>query len=244
MRITVLPIIGLFITLLSCNTGAQTNYLNAKEFNENLLKDQTAVLVDVRTPEEYNSGKIASAINIDFYRKDFAEAISKLNPKEPIYLYCRSGSRSDKAMTILLKSGFKHIYMLEGGIQEWNNQNLPIELNGSNESIQDNTNDSEAESAMLKSIQNKKLAVLDFYAEWCIPCKKMEPDLAALSNELKGKVELIRIDVDKYTQIASSYNVNAMPTLVYIVNGKEAERTVGYQSKEDIQKHLNSYLQP
>ncbi|HNT80588.1 MAG TPA: thioredoxin domain-containing protein [Bacteroidia bacterium] len=224
------------VLLLSCNTGAQTHYLSPKDFNEQLQKDKSAVLLDVRTPEEYNSGFIASAVNIDFYREDFAASITKLDPLNPIYIYCRSGSRSDKAMTLLLKAGFKKLYMLEGGINQWQAEKLPIV-----ETPNENSEIKSDDALIRNTIATQSLVLIDFYAEWCIPCKKMEPDLNELNTELKGVVEIIRVDVDVYEQLAAEYKVNAMPTLVYLVSGEEKERTVGYQSKSDILKVLEKY---
>ena len=80
-------------------------------------------LVDVRTAREYRSGHIKNALNIDFFdAANFSKSFEKLDKKKPIYLYCRSGSRSKNAARKLLAMGFSEIYDLKGGYQRWNNE--------------------------------------------------------------------------------------------------------------------------
>ena len=77
-------------------------------------------LVDVRTLKEYNSGHIENAIHIDFYNtSDFNESFERLNKDKPVYLYCRSGARSQKAAKKLIAMGFSKIYDLKGGYMRW-----------------------------------------------------------------------------------------------------------------------------
>ena len=77
-------------------------------------------LVDVRTPDEYKSGYITYAINIDFLNPEyFSKAIQALDKEKPVYLYCHSGGRSHKAAILLEEMGFKEIYDLKGGYSEW-----------------------------------------------------------------------------------------------------------------------------
>lgn len=79
-----------------------------------------AQLVDVRTAREFNSGHIKNAINIDFFNKArFDKAFEKMNKENPVYLYCRSGSRSQKAARRLAAIGFSKIYDLKGGYMRW-----------------------------------------------------------------------------------------------------------------------------
>lgn len=74
-----------------------------------------AVLVDVRTPEEFDQGHLCDALNIDFKAEDFKDKIQELSKTTPIYLYCRTGKRSKNAASLLEELGFENITNLEGG---------------------------------------------------------------------------------------------------------------------------------
>ena len=78
-------------------------------------------LVDVRTRGEFMSGHIKGAQNIDFFqRSSFERAFSKMDKKKPLYLYCQSGNRSQKAARRLVEMGFSEVYDLRGGYRIWN----------------------------------------------------------------------------------------------------------------------------
>ncbi|MES2652550.1 MAG: rhodanese-like domain-containing protein [Bacteroidota bacterium] len=76
-------------------------------------------LVDVRTPKEYNEGRIGNAINIDFNAPDFEANIQKLNKNKRVYIYCRTGNRSVKASEKMRALGFRKLYVLPVGMEGW-----------------------------------------------------------------------------------------------------------------------------
>jgi rhodanese-related sulfurtransferase len=76
-------------------------------------------LVDVRTPDEYASGYIKNAINIDLKGNDFIEGMVLFNKSKPVYVYCVKGVRSQKAAEALLDAGFSQVYNYKGGFGEW-----------------------------------------------------------------------------------------------------------------------------
>jgi thioredoxin 1 len=76
-------------------------------------------------------------------------------------------------------------------------------------------------------LQSSEPVVVDFFAEWCGPCKAMAPALEAVATELKGKVKVVKIDVDENPQITAKYGIRAMPTLMIFKDGKVAEERVG-----------------
>lgn len=93
--------------------------LDAPTF-KNAIANDNVQLVDVRSEQEYKEGAIDNALNIDFFQQDvFEEEFTKLNKNEPLYLYCRSGNRSQKAANQLDSLGFSKIYDLKGGYMEW-----------------------------------------------------------------------------------------------------------------------------
>ncbi len=95
-----------------------TKLLSPEEFKEHILK-KNVQLIDVRTPREFNASHIKGAKNIDFYSGSFKTEFNKLNKNKPLYIYCRTGSRSRHASNKLYEMGFKEIYDLQGGIVRW-----------------------------------------------------------------------------------------------------------------------------
>jgi rhodanese-related sulfurtransferase len=84
------------------------------------ISGQKRQLVDVRTLKEFKSGHIKGAKNIDFFSTRFYSEFEKLNKDTPVYIYCRSGSRSRQASKKLIEMGFIMIYDLKGGILNYN----------------------------------------------------------------------------------------------------------------------------
>lgn len=100
--------------------------ISIEEFEKMAAKKKNLV-VDVRTPEEVAEGHLAGALNINFLGENFAQEIETLNKKKTYLLYCKSGNRTRKAADLMEKSGFKHVYMLDGGITAWNAAGKPTE---------------------------------------------------------------------------------------------------------------------
>jgi rhodanese-related sulfurtransferase len=88
------------------------------------VKKEKVYLIDVRTPEEYNAGHLANSKNIDFKSADFKAKISQLDKNKPMYLYCRTGNRSGKAVDTLKVLGFKEPYNI-GGFENLKTEGLP-----------------------------------------------------------------------------------------------------------------------
>jgi len=106
-------------------TGQIAKDVTVSEFND-FIKKGEGQLIDVRTPNEFESGNIASSTNIDFYSAGFQDQLTKLDKNKPVYLYCRSGRRSGIAMNLMKDMGFISVYNLDGGIIAWQEQGLPI----------------------------------------------------------------------------------------------------------------------
>jgi len=91
-----------------------------------LLDDGTGrVLIDVRTPEEFDEAHLDGALLIDFYRDDFETAVSELDRNQPYVIYCRSGSRSGQARELMAELGFTDVADIDGGILAWESEGLP-----------------------------------------------------------------------------------------------------------------------
>ncbi|GAA4931816.1 rhodanese-like domain-containing protein [Algibacter agarivorans] len=119
--------ICLLLSVLTFNcqntTNTKATRLTSEEFQLSINND-SILLIDVRKPSEYIAGHIANAVNIDFLSEDFSSNISKLNKKKPVYIYCRSGKRSNESIIEFEKAGFSKIYDLEGGILKWESKGL------------------------------------------------------------------------------------------------------------------------
>ncbi|MBT8166696.1 MAG: rhodanese-like domain-containing protein [Acidimicrobiia bacterium] len=85
------------------------------------------VLLDVRTPEEFNEVRVPGSINVDFYAADFASQLDTLSKDVPYVVYCRSGNRSSQTMDIMRDLGFTEVWDVDGGIISWNEAGLPLE---------------------------------------------------------------------------------------------------------------------
>jgi rhodanese-related sulfurtransferase len=103
----------------------QINELSAEEFAERISKDNLAIIIDVRTPQEFCEGHIANSVLMDIYNPTFKEDILNLDKNISYYLYCRSGSRSYQAGYFMLSNGFENVSHLKGGIFSWND-NLEV----------------------------------------------------------------------------------------------------------------------
>jgi rhodanese-related sulfurtransferase len=100
--------------------------LNSSEFSNKLKEDNNAVLLDIRTPNEFSQGHIPNAILMNIYDPTFADDIQQLDKNKNYYLYCRSGNRSYHAGKLMVQSGFKKVYNLSSGILDWDE---PLEKN-------------------------------------------------------------------------------------------------------------------
>lgn len=94
--------------------------LTQQQWSDLLKNDDNAVVLDVRTPEEFNSGKIPNALNIDIYKgQGFIYMVDELDKYKNYYVYCRSGARSGQACSVMNQMGIKNAYNLLGGIMAW-----------------------------------------------------------------------------------------------------------------------------
>ena len=126
MRKIFMIISAVLCNLLGC-TAQQQNFesLDVEAF-EKVISDTSVVRLDVRSIDEYASGHIAKAINIDVMKDDFKTKATSLLPKDKtIALYCRSGRRSKKAAGILIENGYK-VIELNSGISGWINARKEI----------------------------------------------------------------------------------------------------------------------
>ena len=92
-------------------------------------------------------------------------------------------------------------------------------------------------------LDNSQIPVLvDFYATWCGPCQMMAPILEEVGATLRDRLQVVKIDTDKYPNLASKYQVEALPTLVLFKDGQPAEKIEGVQQAQQLIQHLSALV--
>lgn len=220
----------------SCSNGQNNatykTSLSATEFASKIKELPSATLLDVRTSEEFSEGHLINAVNYDWNGKEFDTQIAPLDKSKPIFIYCLSGGRSSSAASKMRSAGFAQVYEMDGGIMKWRGANLP------------ETTDSKAASAgMTKQqfealLKSDKLVLIDFYAEWCAPCKKMKPYLDEISKDMADKVIVIRIDADDNPALCKELNIDALPLLQIYKNKSLIWTNTGFIDKVAVVKQL------
>ena len=96
-------------------------------------------------------------------------------------------------------------------------------------------NEKNFEEEVLKS---EKPVFIDFWASWCEPCRMMSPVVDELAEEMGDSVKVCKINIDEENNLAVKYNVMSIPTFIILKNGKEVNRSVGVQDKEELKNML------
>lgn len=84
--------------------------------------------------------------------------------------------------------------------------------------------------------------LVDFWATWCPPCRKMTPDVDALAAEMGDRAIVAKVDVDQAQSLAQRHKISALPTVVVFKGGKEVARQVGYQTRQEMSRTLSEFL--
>ncbi len=225
-----IPVALLAIFYLSCQAQNNTN-LNATEFETAIQNKEGIQLLDVRTPGEYKSGHIANALLADWNDKEeFNRRIAFIDKKKPLYIYCLAGGRSAAAAAKLRSMGYEQVYELKGGTNAWKAAGKPLE------------GKSTAKQMSLyefnQTIAGSKTVLVDFGAEWCPPCKTMEPVIQSLKSKLEGKFTLVNVDGGNDEEILQHYKVTQLPVFIIFKNGKQVWRKDGVVSEKEIEEWL------
>lgn len=105
---------------------SQLNNILPKDFLAAAAATEKAILVDVRTPEEYEFYHLPGAIHLDYLGPDFIDELEQMDADAHYFVYCRSGRRSVRACTLMRNGGFTHIYNLDGGLALWEQEGVAL----------------------------------------------------------------------------------------------------------------------
>ena len=86
------------------------------------------------------------------------------------------------------------------------------------------------------------ITLVDFYADWCGPCRMMEPIIEELAKEMSGNVKIAKIDIDACQKVTARFNVTSIPTLILFKNNEEVERIVGVKDKQGLKSIIQTAL--
>ncbi len=91
-------------------------------------------------------------------------------------------------------------------------------------------------------LQSPQPVLVDFYADWCGPCRAIAPTVEEIAAELNEKLKVVKLDVDQNQETAMQYGVQSIPTLLIFKDGKEVERLIGYMSKSKLLSKVEPFL--
>lgn len=213
-------------SLISCK-GKETvqKSLPATVFVDSIKGRTDIQLVDVRTPEEFNRGKFPHAVNMNFNAPDFKEQIQKLDKSKPVYVYCLSGERSKKAADLFRQEGFEYVVGMEGGLMALNANAPQQPVPGSDVPASRMT---VTPTQFDSIIAQDKNVIVDFYADWCGPCKRMAPVLEELHGRNKEKFTLLKVNIDHSRELAAKHKISSIPRLFVYNNGKKVDDVLGF----------------
>lgn len=231
MRIKYHLLVLLSFILVSCNGQINDAYENssARVFAEKIKTTPNPQIIDVRSPEEYASQHLDNAKNINWNGANFETKVALLDKKKPVFVYCMVGGRSKKASDKLVEMGFSKVYDLQGGIMKWNAAGL--------------SKPSDKIIGMCSQefgdlIKSKPKMMINFYADWCEPCRKMKPYMLQMQTDLKDKITIIRLNADENKTLISELKIDELPAILIYENAELKWKHLGFISEEDLKKQL------
>lgn len=220
----------LLLLIASCNAqNKDIHNIPPAAFADKINATPDPQILDVRTPAEFAGEHLDNAVNVNWNSDDFAEKAAKYDKSKPVFVYCKMGGRSEQAAEKLHEMGFTEIYDLQGGIMKWNAAGFS-KPNGKIIGMCD-----QEYGELLKT--DKKVLV-NFYAEWCVPCKKMAPYLLEMQAEMKDKVNIVRLNADENKTLVSQMKLDSLPVLLLYENGKITWQHSGFISEDELKKQL------
>ncbi|WP_333820256.1 thioredoxin [Ohtaekwangia sp.] len=223
------------LMVASAAMGQQKTQLSTDEFLAKLQQAKDGQVVDVRTPEEFRKNHLNGAFNMNINSKEFESMVSALDKNKPVLVYCLSGGRSAKAAQYMRSHGFREVYEMTGGMMQWTAEHKPYEEGAA-------STPGMSLDEFNSKVNTDKVVLVDFYAKWCAPCKKMAPWLEELSTRYADKVTLVKINADENSILTGNMKVQVLPTLLLYKNGKQVWSKTGLTEKSELEKTIQSNL--
>jgi rhodanese-related sulfurtransferase len=218
------------LIIFSCSAQTRTS-LTADEFEKAITTQGNIQVLDVRTPAEFFSGHIQNALQADWNDgKEFERRLAFIDKDKPVYVYCLAGGRSAAAADKMRKAGYKNVYELKGGTNAWRAANKPMVGNSTEKQM--------TISELNATINGSKTVIVDFGADWCPPCKIMDPVLKSLMANNPGKFSLLKVDGGRDQDILKEYKVTALPVFIIFKDGKQVWRKDGIATEAEIAEQL------
>jgi len=228
----------LLVSVLSSVNAQVPQHVDAVKFKEQIAKGD-AILLDVRTPQEYSRGHIAGSTAINIADAAFVSKINLLQKDKTILIYCLTGSRSYAAANYMSKNGFKKIVNLQQGIMDWSQRGYALEQ--SSQAVASNATTYTGQS-FGKLLKDNKVVLVDFHAVWCAPCKEMSPVIDKVSANFKGKARVEKVDVEANKEITAAYQVQSVPGFLIFKDGKKVWSHNGTISYDELTLALKKFL--
>lgn len=224
----------IFLTSLVSLGQSTSKVLDPNTFLATMRKNENVQLLDIRTPSEWGRGYIKKAINLDLTESSFdLDLKNSFRTSAPLFVYCQSGLKSSQAQEYIADLGFKEVYVLQGGFENWIMKSKPYVANSKNpEPLAFMTIDN-----FYNKINENKIVIVDFYADWCGPCKKMDPILKNII-ESHPHVNLVKINADFNATITERFEIEEIPTLLIFKNGRQIWRHTGISDEKEIKARL------
>ena len=228
----------LFIVSLAAGQDEQVNQLHSSSLHS-VLENDRVTLIDVRTRSEFANGHIEDAGQLNYYALDFKKKLLLLPKDKPVYLYCNTGYRSQRAAEILLKNGYENIYNLERGIMEWELLDLAVVVEPDARPDTKHKMESDEYFALLES---ERPVFIDFYAPWCGPCRQMMPMIDSLKTAYAGKIDVVKINADASKRLVKQLKIGSVPYFRMFHGGEEVFTHSGLLRREKVTGVFNSLL--
>jgi rhodanese-related sulfurtransferase len=219
------------VTLFLTSAAGQTDKsLTPSEF-EKQIKVKDVQILDVRTAGEFYSGHVPQALQADWNQPEqFRDRIKYLSKEKPIYIYCLSGGRSAQAAEYLRSNGYPTVWELRGGIRAWRSAGKHLESQAPVAEI--------TLPEYLSLLSGHSLVLVDFGAQWCPPCKQMEPVVDRLARDLGPSLFILHIDAGTQGALMKQLQLDALPSFVIYHDGREHWRGQGITPLTEFKKQL------